>query len=181
MTSQETQARPIPAVPEGTPGRDSRAELPAPLPPGAQQPWRKHGPGTRTWVVVVTAIAAVVMAVLGVVAVSFGFASTAFERTGAVVLTSTEYRASTTSCTGTGEASEVKEGAKIVFGGNSFEATLGEGVLRSGRCVFGFELSALDADPRRNYPVTVGGLEATPVGGEELTSSSGNVLVYLAR
>ncbi|GAB3134584.1 hypothetical protein GCM10027289_26710 [Tsukamurella serpentis] len=184
MTSQETQERPVPTVPEGTPGRDPRAELPVPLPPGPQQPWRKHGPGTRTWVVVVTAIAAVIMLVLAMVAIGVGVATTAFERKGAVVLTATEYTATTTECTGAGDASAVRAGARVVFssGKSTFESTLDEGTLRGGRCVFGFGMSALTANPDTNYGVTVGGLEATPVGGEELTGTgSDTVVVYLAR
>lgn len=182
MTVEEQQERPIPAVPVGTPGRDSRAELPAPLPPGAQQPWRRSGPGNRAWVVVVTSIAVVAMVVLGVFAVTFGFATTAFERKGAVVLSPSEYRASSSACTGFGSAAAVKKGAKVRFSGHgtSFEAALGEGALRSGRCVFSFTLSALDANATSNYAVTVGGVDGTPVSGAELTSSSGSIVVYVA-
>lgn len=182
MTSQDTQQRPVPNVPEGTPGRDWRAELPAPLPSGPQQPWRRGGPGARTWVVVVTAVAAVVMAVLGVFAVSFGFATTAFERQGVVVLTPSQYRATPTSCSGAGEAAGVREGARVTFRGNgdSFGADLGEGVLRSGRCVFPFTLSSLNASPNTNYAVTVADLQGTPVAGDELASTSGTLMVALA-
>ncbi|BDD82262.1 hypothetical protein TPB0596_20250 [Tsukamurella pulmonis] len=181
MTSQDTQQRPIPAVPEGTPGREWRSELPAPLPPGPQQPWRRLGPGSRTWVVVVTVVSLVVMGVIGVFALSFGVATTAFERQGVVVLTPSEYRPTPTTCAGAGEAEGVKEGAEIVFrgDGDSFGANLGEGVLRSGRCVFPFTLSSLNANPDRNYAVTVGGLTATPVAGAELTASSGTLQVSL--
>ncbi|GAA1078145.1 hypothetical protein [Tsukamurella spumae] len=186
MTSQDTQEREntpaIPSVPEGTPGRDSRAELPTPLPPGAQQPWRRHGPGNRTWVVVITALAGVVMAVIGVFAVGFGFARTAFDRTGAVVLFPTEYRPSDTACSGTDAAAEVKKGAKVVFHARdtSFNATLGAGTLRGGRCVFQFTLSALDVDTDVNYRVTVGGVDGTPVSGAELANSSAPVVVYVS-
>ncbi|BDH57848.1 hypothetical protein [Tsukamurella sp. PLM1] len=185
MTSQELQERPesspVPSVPEGTPGRDPRAELPAPLPPGAQQPWRRHGPGNRTWVVVVTAVAAVLMAVVGIVAVTFGFATTAFVKHGAVVLMPAQYTATTTTCSGTGGAADVREGARITFRGQggTFDATLDKGVLRSGRCVLGFEVSTLDANPNQNYAVSVAGIEGTPVAGDELASSSGTVVVNL--
>ncbi|KXO91285.1 hypothetical protein [Tsukamurella pseudospumae] len=186
MTSQDTQERDntsaIPSVPEGTPGRDPRAELPTPLPPGAQQPWRRHGPGNRTWVVVITALAGVVMAVVGVFAVGFGFANNAFDRTGAVVLFPTEYRPTEKACSGAGDAAEVKKGAKVVFRNSktSFESTLGGGELRGGRCVFRFELSALDVDTDLNYRVTVGGVEGTPVSGAELANSSDPVVVYVS-
>ncbi len=182
MTSQDTQQRPIPNVPAGTPGRDWRAELPTPLPSGPQQPWRRHGPGSRTWVVVLTAAVLVVLAVVGIFAVSFGFATTAFERQGVVVLTPSQYRATSASCSGAGEAAVVREGARVTFRGNgdSFGAELGEGVLRSGRCVFPFTLSSLNANPKKNYAVTVGDLPATPVAGEELASTSGTLMVSLA-
>lgn len=181
MTSQDTQQRPIPNVPAGTPGRDWRAELPAPLPQGAQQPWRRHGPGSRAWVAIITAILLVIMAVGAVVVVTFGVATTAFERNGVVVLTPSEYRASSTECTGAGEAAGVRSGARVTFRGNgdSFGADLGEGVLRSGRCVFPFTLSSLNANSRLNYAVTVGDVQAAPVAGEELSSTSGTLMVYV--
>ncbi len=181
MTGQDTQERPIPNVPEGTPGRDWRAELPAALPQGPQQPWRRHGPGSRTWVVVVTAIAAVLVAILGIFAVSYGFATTAFERHGVVALDRTEYTATSESCAGAGEAAGVRDGARVEFrgGGERFGAELGTGQLRSGRCLFPFTLSALRADRDVNYAVTVGGVPATPVAGAELASTSGTVIVYL--
>ncbi|MGC5023240.1 hypothetical protein ACLQ3K_00680 [Tsukamurella sp. DT100] len=182
MTSQDTQQRPIPNVPQGTPGRDWRAELPQALPQGPQQPWRRHGPGSRTWVGVLTAIVLVVMAGAGIFAVSFGFATTAFERQGVVVLTPSEYMATTTTCSGARDAEGVKEGARIVFksGSDTFDTELGEGVLRSGRCVFPFTLSSVHADPDVNYAVTVGGAQATPVAGSELASTSGTLMVSLA-
>ncbi|MBS4103721.1 hypothetical protein [Tsukamurella paurometabola] len=182
MTSQDTQQRPIPNVPEGTPGRDWRADLPAALPQGAQQPWRRHGPGSRTWVAILTAIVLVVMAIAGIFALSFGFATTAFERQGAVVLTPSEYAATSTSCSGARNAAGVKEDARIEFvnGSDTFGASLGKGVLRSGRCVFPFTLSSVHADPDVNYAVTVGDSPATPVSGSELASTSGTLMVYLA-
>ncbi|CAM3701912.1 hypothetical protein ACXYTP_15160 [Tsukamurella ocularis] len=184
MTSQDTQQRPIPNVPEGTPGRDWRAELPAALPQGAQQPWRRHGPGSRTWVGILTAVVLVVMAVAGVLAVSFGFANTVFDRKGVVVLVGPEFRASETSCSGVGAAAGVKDGARVDFrsagDGDSISGDLGEGVLRSGKCVFPFSYSAGGVDPDVNYAVTVAGLPASPVAGAELASSSNSVLVSLA-
>ena len=184
MTSQDTQQRPIPNVPEGTPGRDWRAELPQALPQGPQQPWRRHGPGSRTWVGVLTAIVLVIMAVAGIFAVSFGFASTALDRKGVVVLVGSEYRPSETSCSGAGEAAGVKEGARVAFrsagGGDSVSADLGSGVIRSGRCVFPFTFSAAGVDADVNYAVTVAGIPASPVAGAELVSSSSSVLVSLA-
>ncbi|TWS17743.1 hypothetical protein FK529_18775 [Tsukamurella asaccharolytica] len=183
-TSQDTQQRPIPNVPEGTPGRDWRAELPAAQPSGPQQPWRRHGPGSRAWVAVLTAVVLVIMAVVGVFVVAFGFANTAFDRQGAVVLVGSEFRPSQTSCSGVGEAAGVREGARVVFrsagGGDSLSADLGEGVLRSGRCVFPFDYSAGGVDPDVNYAVTVAGLPASPVAGAELASTSNAVLVSLA-
>lgn len=184
MTTQDTQQRPIPNVPAGTPGRDWRAELPAALPPGPQQPWRRLGPGSRTWVIVVTAVALVVMAVVGIFSVSFGVANNAFERQGFVVLVGPEYQPTKTSCAGTGEAAAIKEGARVVFrsasGSDSVEARLDRGVLRSGKCVLPFDFSAQGVDTDVNYAVTVAGLPASPVAGEELTASSGTVLVSLA-
>ncbi|AUN40937.1 hypothetical protein ACFWXB_12105 [Tsukamurella tyrosinosolvens] len=182
MTSQDTQQRPIPNVPEGTPGRDWRAELPAPLPQGSQQPWRRHGPGSRTWVGVLTAVVLVIMAVVGIFAVSFGFATTAFEREGVVVLTPSEYVATSKTCSGARDAAGVREGSRIVFrnGSDSFGTELGAGVLRSGRCVFPFTLSSVHADPDVNYAVTVGDAQATPVAGSELASTSGTLMVSLA-
>ncbi|NMD57360.1 MULTISPECIES: hypothetical protein [Tsukamurella] len=182
MTSQDTQQRPIPNVPEGTPGRDWRADLPPALPSGAQQPWRRLGPGSRAWVAIVTAVALVLMAIAGVFALSFGFATTAFERNGVVVLTPSEYVATTTSCSGARDAAGVREGARIVFksGPDSFGTDLGKGVLRSGRCVFPFTLSSVHADPDVNYAVTVGDASATPVAGSELASTSGTLMVSLA-
>ena len=74
-----------------------------------------------------------------------------------------------------------KKGAKVVFRNSktSFESTLGGGELRGGRCVFRFELSALDVDTDLNYRVTVGGVEGTPVSGAELANSSDPVVVYV--
>ncbi|TWS22257.1 hypothetical protein FK268_21055 [Tsukamurella sputi] len=182
MTTQDTQQRPIPNVPQGTPGREWRAELPAALPPGPQQPWRRHGPGSRTWVVVLTAVLLVVMAGVGIFSVSFGVANTAFDREGVVVLTPTEYRATSSTCAGSGDAVGVKKGARITFrgAGDSFGTTLGEGVLRSGRCLLPFTLSSLHANPNRNYEVTIGDVPGTPVSGEELSSTSGTLMVSLA-
>lgn len=184
MTSQDTQQRPIPNVPQGTPGRDWRAELPQALPQGPQQPWRRHGPGSRTWVGVLTAILLVIMAIAGILAVSFGFANTAFDRKGLVVLVGSEFRPSDTSCSGVGEAADVKDGARVVFrsaaGGDSMSADIGEGVLRSGKCVFPFRFSAQNVDPDVNYAVAVAGIPAAPVAGAELASSSNTVLVSLA-
>ncbi|KXO87604.1 hypothetical protein AXK56_14345 [Tsukamurella pulmonis] len=151
---------------------------------GPQQPWRRLGPGSRTWVVVVTAVALVVMAVVGIFSVSFGVASTAFERQGFVVLAGPEYRATESSCAGTGEAAGVKEGARVVLrsadGRVSIDGRLDEGALRSGKCVLPFDFSVEVVETDVNYAVTVAGLPASPVAGAELTASSGTVLVSLA-
>lgn len=122
------------------------------------------------------------MAVVGIFAVSFGFATTAFEREGVVVLTPSEYVATSKTCSGARDAAGVREGSRIVFrnGSDSFGTELGAGVLRSGRCVFPFTLSSVHADPDVNYAVTVGDAQATPVAGSELASTSGTLMVSLA-
>ncbi|WP_019204417.1 hypothetical protein [Tsukamurella sp. 1534] len=181
MSTPATQDQPIPSVPDGTPGRDWRAELPAPLPPGAQQPWRKGGPGKRTWVIVITVAACVLMAVAAIVAVSVGTSKTAFVTKGVVVLNPTQFQAGETACTGAEGAASVRKGAKVTFrsGSGEFDATLDEGVLRSGRCQFPFEVTSLSGDPSTTYNVTIDDVQGTPVSGEEITAA-GPLIVYVA-
>ncbi|MDF0528632.1 hypothetical protein P0W64_02255 [Tsukamurella sp. 8F] len=64
--------QPVLPVPVGTPGRDPRAGLPPVGMPGPQQPWRRHGPGTRAWVAVVTAVACVLLVVVTLTALVIG-------------------------------------------------------------------------------------------------------------
>jgi hypothetical protein len=181
MTTPDTQDRPIPSVPEGTPGRDWRAGLPAAQPPGAQQPWRRLGPGNRTWIVIITVLACVVLAVVAVIALIVGVASTAFDRKGVLVLDPGEYRTSQSSCAGSGPFAAIEGGSAIVFtdGSNRFEATLDKGQLKQGRCQLPFDLSALNAQSGQTYKVSVGDVDATSVSGDELLGTD-TVVVFVA-
>lgn len=128
-----------------------------------------------------TAIALVIMAVLAIFTVSFGVANTAFERKGVVVLTPSEYRADRSSC----PARATPRRSRTVRGSRSaaaagFSATLGEGVLRSGRCLLPFTLSSLSATVDINYTVTVGDVPRRPSPATKLASSSGTLTVFLA-
>ncbi|ADG79092.1 putative protein OS=Tsukamurella paurometabola (strain ATCC 8368 / DSM / CCUG 35730 /CIP 100753 / JCM 10117 / KCTC 9821 / NBRC 16120 / NCIMB 702349/ NCTC 13040) OX=521096 GN=Tpau_2488 PE=4 SV=1 [Tsukamurella paurometabola] len=179
--TQPAQERPIPTVPEGTPGRDWRAALPAAQPPGAQQPWRRLGPGNRAWVVVITVIALVIGGVLSLFAVGVGTVFNATTVRGAVLLESQQYSATQAGCIGAGPAQGVEQGATITIsaGDDVYEGTLGEGRLRQGRCQLGFDLTVPSADPDRNYAVSIGSVRATSVSGAEL-SSTNPIIVFVA-
>ncbi|MDP0399336.1 hypothetical protein [Tsukamurella strandjordii] len=182
-TESETQSQPspIPSVPQGTPGHDWRAGLPAAQPPGAQQPWRRLGPGNRGWVVAVTVIALVILGVASLFAVGIGSVSSAFTAKGVVVLDPSQFSATQRGCSGEGVASGVEEGGTITFqdGDTQFDAQLGPGTLKQGRCQVPFNLSTVDSSTSRTYSVTVGGVRGTPVSGDELMSGN-TVVVYVA-
>ncbi|GAA4382508.1 hypothetical protein [Tsukamurella soli] len=88
MTGGHHQVLPVPV---GTPGRDWRAALPAPLPDGSQLPWRRLGPGTRGWVVVVTVVACVALAAVTLTALVIGAVNEVDSRPRPVVQQHTGY------------------------------------------------------------------------------------------
>lgn len=173
----------MPTVPVGTPGRDSRATLPTPLPPGAQQPWRRGGPGNRTLVVVITVIALVLLAGAGITALTLGAMSGTTTAKGVVVLEPSQYRTTGASCTGSGDLDGVKKGATIRFrgSGSQFTATLRDGKLRNGLCGLVFTASTDDIDENVVYQVSIGDVVGTPVGGDELKNTSGVTIQVASR
>lgn len=181
MTTPDTQDRPIPSVPEGTPGRDWRAGLPAAQPPGAQQPWRRLGPGNRTWIVIITVLACVVLAVAAVTSLTFGAASAPLSRTGVVLLEPGQYRTAQSSCAGSGAYSSIGERTTVSFtaGDDTVEVSLRSGRLVQGACQLPFDLSDVNVPTDQIYQSTVGDLQATPVRGKELMGAD-TVVVQLA-
>lgn len=167
------QRPPVLPVPTGTPGRDANIGQPPPLPPGPPQPTRKLGPGTRTWVVVVTAVGAVILAVLAVLALLGGTVNSMVSQ-GRLVLEPGQYSVNSGQCTGANGFQAARKGAEVQFDattGDGFSATITRSVLHSGSCYLVFNVRTLGIG-NQVYSPRIGEGRTTPVTGTEIKSGA---------
>jgi hypothetical protein len=129
----------------------------SPGPDLAPRTWQRR---TRTPIIVISSIAATILAVIAVGALAFGVQERDFTVDGSVVLTDQQYEVSATDiCGGTGEFEDVREGTRVRVLDEDL-SILGQSVLTApelsdGRCRLPFSISGIP-EGRAGYVVEIG-------------------------